>query len=334
MHDRQRVFLSSTEISQFLQIPQPFCEWYIYLQMPKPPREIAAFPVQVGVSKLRKKLRDLTRVLKKNQFDATKKAATERAIEAVKAELNDLVKNKKVRELARRYHMVRFFERKKAMRRLRRVVKEEPDNKEKLQIAEAGWYYVNQFPIEKKYVAIFVNEKAEKPDFFKEILDQVKKGELPSGIENDDSVAFQKFPIDKTNISRSGFMVNGETKIFLDDVVEEEKKASNVDESGESEESEGESKKKEEKEDSMDQDKSESEKDSEDKRLESTQPKKEEKASRKTKAKKEERQLQEKLASTRKERQQKKWEQKERKMKWARAKKAAEKAAKKSSSWV
>jgi hypothetical protein len=189
--------------------------------MVKRPREIAAFPAQVGISKLRKKIRDLSRALKKSQGNAEKVAATERAIEATKTELADLTKNRHARETAKRYHMVRFFERKKAMRRLKRVVKAEPGSKEKLQVAEAGWYYVNKFPIDSKYIAIFASEKTEKPDFFKELLDKVKKGQLPSGIENGDSVAFNEYPIEKTNMTGNGSIVGDKTKLNIDDYVKE-----------------------------------------------------------------------------------------------------------------
>jgi hypothetical protein len=189
--------------------------------MAKRPREISASPAQVGISKLRKKIRDLSRALKKSQGNAEKVAATERAIEATKTELADLTKNRHARETAKRYHMVRFFERKKAMRRLKRVVKAEPDSKEKLQIAEAGWYYVNRFPIDSKYIAIFASEKTEKPDFFKELLDKVKKGQLPSGIRNGDSVAFIEYPIEKTNMTKTGVIVGDKSKLNVDDYVKE-----------------------------------------------------------------------------------------------------------------
>lgn len=196
--------------------------------MAKPPREISAFPSQVGVSKLRKRVRDLTRVLKKSQGNASKVAATERAIEATKVELADLVKNRHARDTARRYHMVRFFERKKAMRRLKRVIKDEPNDKEKLQLAEAGWYYVNKFPIDHKYIALFASEKTEKPDLFKKILQKVKDGQLPSGIENGDSMAFHEYPIDKSNITQNGFIINGRTKAFYGGAVAEDIEATEM----------------------------------------------------------------------------------------------------------
>lgn len=72
-------------------------------------REVHALSKGAGSSKLTKKIRDVERTLRKPGLAATKKLEAERALVALKAELEDVRKEQAKKELASKYHMVRFF---------------------------------------------------------------------------------------------------------------------------------------------------------------------------------------------------------------------------------
>jgi hypothetical protein len=158
-------------------------------------QEVHSVGKNAGTSKIKKKIRDLERLLRKPDLQATKRVETERAVNALRSELESSQDAQKVRKLSKQYHMVRFFEKKKAMRHLKQSLKRcvnegsQPDGQFKQ--CEIDWYYVTKFPIEKKYIALFASE--ERTDQHQEFLDQVTKkiasGEYPSGIQNGKAIA-------------------------------------------------------------------------------------------------------------------------------------------------
>lgn len=69
-----------------------------------------------GSAGIKKKIRDITRLLSKDTLPADVKIANERALKTLKLELEKVQTDNKAKKLAAKYHKVRFFERKKAMR--------------------------------------------------------------------------------------------------------------------------------------------------------------------------------------------------------------------------
>lgn len=72
-------------------------------------REVQALNKGTGSSRLTKKIRDVERTLRKPGLAATKKLEAERALVALKAELEEVRKAQAKKDLASKYHMVRFF---------------------------------------------------------------------------------------------------------------------------------------------------------------------------------------------------------------------------------
>ncbi|KAK9356448.1 hypothetical protein V1505DRAFT_369994 [Lipomyces doorenjongii] len=165
-----------------------------------------------SVSRLRKKIRDLERLLKRTSSStngnknstALARREQERALRALKDELRTVERNMKEKKLDKRYHKVRFFERRKAARRVIKARKavaalgDEDDEVKRKMMEEERWFaetelaYVALFPREWKYVSLYVDgglEKARKGygesetgkkrlDWWTEVERMVKSGDV------------------------------------------------------------------------------------------------------------------------------------------------------------
>ncbi|KAK9479340.1 hypothetical protein V1514DRAFT_328391 [Lipomyces japonicus] len=139
-------------------------------------KEVRDAGTTASLSRLRKKIRDLDRLLKRaadaegnikkeKNTTAIAKREQERALRALKSELRaaeDATKNKK---LSDRYHKVRFFERRKAARKVEKAKKrvaaaisESEKKREEMAAvqAETELAYIALFPRERKYVSLYV----------------------------------------------------------------------------------------------------------------------------------------------------------------------------------
>ncbi|ANB14986.1 Efg1p [Sugiyamaella lignohabitans] len=171
------------------------------------PTEIQTVGASAGTSKIKKKMRDLERLLRKPDLDANKKVETERALSALKGDLETAEANNKQKTLAKKYHMVRFFERKKAIRRLNQAAKKlhevqtqtdaSPEDiraaQKNFNKREAEYYYVVTFPMNKKYVALFISEEHTElhKQYLSQIKQQIKDKTLPSGLDAGKPLALQ-----------------------------------------------------------------------------------------------------------------------------------------------
>lgn len=75
-------------------------------------------------AKLKKNKRDLERLLKKKDLPADIKHEKEKALQAINLSLQNTAHGLKAQEYARKYHMVKFFERKKVFRKYKQAKKE------------------------------------------------------------------------------------------------------------------------------------------------------------------------------------------------------------------
>ncbi|KAG7928105.1 hypothetical protein KL925_001405 [Ogataea polymorpha] len=127
-----------------------------------------------GSSKIKKKIRDITRLLKRDNLASNVRLENERALEALKSELAAVQATLKAKKLAQRYHKVRFFERKKAVRRYKRALKELKEleakdgdpkaikkefkkQKKVVRHCEVDLAYVLNFPKTEKYIALYAS---------------------------------------------------------------------------------------------------------------------------------------------------------------------------------
>lgn len=133
-------------------------------------------PIQVsnaiagGSSKIKKKIRDIERLLKRDRIPADVRIDNERALKALHVELDNAQHNIKSKNNAKKYHMVRFFERKKAIRRLKQAnsalqaaqlseakkdIEKATKQVEQCQIEVA---YIILFPMSDKYISLYPTE--------------------------------------------------------------------------------------------------------------------------------------------------------------------------------
>ncbi|KAK9382412.1 uncharacterized protein V2V93DRAFT_365052 [Kockiozyma suomiensis] len=149
-----------------------------------------------SLSRLRKKIRDLERLLKRSAQQSSSAGGKvgknttalahreqERALRALKLELASAETGSQAKKLERRYHQVRFFERRKADRKVvkgRKVLniaeiayktakagedkelkseckRKRKDAERKLKLAEHELAYIVCFPEQQKYVSLYVD---------------------------------------------------------------------------------------------------------------------------------------------------------------------------------
>ncbi|EMG46564.1 hypothetical protein G210_3196 [Candida maltosa Xu316] len=121
-----------------------------------------------GSAKIKKKIRDIERLLKKNsKLPADKRVEYDRALKGLKVELQNSQVQNKAKVLAKKYHMVRFFERKKAVRKLKNLRKEFEEiskagvrkdikkARKQLKHGELDLAYVVMFPKTEKYISLY-----------------------------------------------------------------------------------------------------------------------------------------------------------------------------------
>ncbi|RXW25569.1 hypothetical protein EST38_g255 [Candolleomyces aberdarensis] len=119
-----------------------------------------------GRQKLKGALRQARRLLAKSGLAANVRVETERRVKALEAELEQAEVANKERDLAVRYHKVKFFERQKVVRKLNQTKKAlqsaEGPEKEQLEADlmahRVDLNYVLHYPKTKKYISLFPPE--------------------------------------------------------------------------------------------------------------------------------------------------------------------------------
>ncbi|WFC95890.1 18S rRNA maturation protein [Malassezia brasiliensis] len=156
-------------------------------------------PASTGVNKVKNAIRQTKRLLARDSITPGTRIEAERRLVALQRELEEKEKAGKERNLAIRYHKVKFFERQKIHRRVRQLRREvEKDPKKKamraaLYEARVLLHYVMTFPHDQRYVALFaqgnhdpVLPKVDAPDraqqkaaeYLAHVRKQMKRGEL------------------------------------------------------------------------------------------------------------------------------------------------------------
>lgn len=122
-----------------------------------------------GAAKAKKKIRDIERLLKRDKLPADVRAENQRALKALKIDLESTQDHLKSKKIAKKYHMVRFFERKKALRKLKQAKKAYDEVAEKevkkdikkarkvVRHCEIDFAYTVLFPKNQKYISLYPN---------------------------------------------------------------------------------------------------------------------------------------------------------------------------------
>jgi len=135
-------------------------------------------PHKLALHPLKARIRDLDRLLRHGAgLPANVRVDREREVVALRARLADTVQEARRRRRIARYHMVRFFERKKAARVLRRAEREREEARaggaeevvlrrleERVRRARVDFNYAVYSPLEWKYCALWPKAKKEDGD--------------------------------------------------------------------------------------------------------------------------------------------------------------------------
>ncbi|KAK3644421.1 hypothetical protein LTR56_009673 [Elasticomyces elasticus] len=116
------------------------------------------------VHDLKASIRSLRRLLSNpvDKLPSTVRVEKERALRTAESELAETEKAKSRSEVIGKWHKVRFFERQKAGKRVKRLRKEGKSGEdvgEKLREAEVDVAYAVYFPLEREYVPLFARKK-------------------------------------------------------------------------------------------------------------------------------------------------------------------------------
>ncbi|TID24019.1 rrna-processing protein efg1 [Venturia nashicola] len=129
-----------------------------------------AHPKRYATRPLKDGIRDLERMLKGAKMPADIRQTRERELEALKLELVKMTADKEKQEMIGRYHMVRFFDRKKAERRLKQATKalracEDSEEHTKLEqdvhVAQIDLNYTQYYPLAQTYSSLYPTKKGE-----------------------------------------------------------------------------------------------------------------------------------------------------------------------------
>ncbi|PWN90131.1 hypothetical protein FA10DRAFT_105703 [Acaromyces ingoldii] len=126
-----------------------------------------------GVNQLKAALRQTKRLLARDNVEPGKRQEAERRLIAIEQDIEAKQTQSVERNNAKRYHKIRFFERQKLVRRIKKLKKslaedgeEENETREKeLQEARVLLNYVLHYPMSHKYVALFPSTATSSTDF-------------------------------------------------------------------------------------------------------------------------------------------------------------------------
>ncbi|KAF9175694.1 18S rRNA maturation protein [Mortierella sp. AD011] len=154
------------------------------------PKRLDDNEVPEGAAALKKKLRDTLRLLSKNpKMPADVRLEHERRIEALKLQIAEKQVDQTEQKMATKYRMIKFFESKKADRKIKVFMRQHPnwesneDERKELESLKLDLAYIQHYPKTQKYISLYPNENADDPVVSKtraEIREKIRIG-LESG---------------------------------------------------------------------------------------------------------------------------------------------------------
>ncbi|KAL1971099.1 hypothetical protein VTN77DRAFT_50 [Rasamsonia byssochlamydoides] len=157
-----------------------------YEKAKKPPMKHAKPRVQLSVNELKKRIRDVKRLLNHKDLPADARIVQERALAGYEKDLKEELERRKRSEMIKRYHFVRFLDRKAATKELKRLLrrqrelsKSNPPPKpealariaEKIHEAQINVNYTIYYPLTEKYISLYPHEKRKERKKEKESAD-------------------------------------------------------------------------------------------------------------------------------------------------------------------
>ncbi|KAL4980337.1 hypothetical protein BDW66DRAFT_124991 [Aspergillus desertorum] len=133
-----------------------------------------------SVNELKRRIRDVKRLLAKPDLSADKRVIQERALAGYEKELADEERRRERSRMIKKYHFVRFLDRKTATKELKRLTRkrdelakdndiDEPTKQKRLEKLEArlhtanvNFNYTIYYPLTEKYISIYAEKKKKK----------------------------------------------------------------------------------------------------------------------------------------------------------------------------
>lgn len=147
---------------------------------------------------LRQKIRDVRRLLQQPDIPATVRVAQERMLELLQQSVKEKAEEDKERKLAKKYKMVKFFEKRKITRRFKACQSElksctdseRSKIESELQQVKDQWNYVTYFPSDTKYISLFPPVPYHNPavvqkqdEILKMIKGKIERNEIPDACD-------------------------------------------------------------------------------------------------------------------------------------------------------
>lgn len=143
-----------------------------------PPKHEHNYP---SVNELKKRIRDVKRLLNRVDLPADARIVQERALAGYEKDLEDELARRHRSQMIKKYHFVRFLDRKAASKDLKRLLRREQEisnsdldpaaKKEKLaalagkiHAAQVNHNYTIYYPLTQKYVALYAEQKKKKKE--------------------------------------------------------------------------------------------------------------------------------------------------------------------------
>ncbi|KAI8890945.1 hypothetical protein K501DRAFT_328111 [Backusella circina FSU 941] len=146
----------------------------------------------LSTGKIKKKIRDTQRTIEKSNVSAEALIASKRKLKALQIELGESLINEQERDMLNKYHKTRFFEKKKAHRKLKKAenkLKETPDDaalQAKRDEAAFNVEYIQHYPPSVPYVALYPTEDNQTNDATFDAKRESIKKRMKEAIANGD----------------------------------------------------------------------------------------------------------------------------------------------------
>ncbi|KAL2819352.1 hypothetical protein BDW59DRAFT_181667 [Aspergillus cavernicola] len=128
---------------------------------------------QVSINDLKRRIRDVKRLLNKPDLPADARILQERALAGYEKELADEERRRERSKLIKKYHFVRFLDRKTATKELSRLTRKQEELKKsesdsatklaklmaRIHVARVNLNYTIYYPLTEKYISIYAKKK-------------------------------------------------------------------------------------------------------------------------------------------------------------------------------
>ncbi|EYE98070.1 Efg1 domain-containing protein [Aspergillus ruber CBS 135680] len=139
------------------------------IQLGTQKREKNEYP---SVNELKRRIRAVKRLLEKVDLPADARIVQERALSGYEKDLEDEMQRRDRSQMIKKYHFVRFLDRKSATKDLKRLQRRETETTdqealeslhEELHAARVSLNYTIYYPLNDKYISLYAEQKQKKP---------------------------------------------------------------------------------------------------------------------------------------------------------------------------